>query len=242
MKNICLFGDSISKGVIIDRVQNRYSMTKQSFANIISGETSWLNIVNHSMLGCTISKGRSLIARHINDVKSCDITVLEYGGNDSDHNWAEIAANPDGPHLPKTPLQDFAQSYLDIIENLRNMGKKMVMLNLPPIDERKYFTWFSSGLNGENILKWLGGSERYIYDFHNSYNDAVCNTAADNGIPLIDIRSAFLAQDNYSNFLCDDGIHPNEKGHSLIARLIESAMPELAYKLTGQPITALNLG
>lgn len=239
MKNICLFGDSISKGVIIDQVKNRYAMTKKSFANILSSYAGWMNITNYSMLGCTISKGKSLIARHIRDVENCDITVLEYGGNDSDHNWAEIAADPDGAHLPKTPLEDFSRNYREIIEGLRGMGKKIVMLNLPPIDEHKYFTWFSSGLNAGNILKWLGGSERYIYDFHDGYNQAVCRIAAENDIPLIDIRSAFLAQENFSRFLCDDGIHPNEQGHDLIARLIESSLPDLVYKLSGKPISAM---
>lgn len=238
MKNICLFGDSISKGVIIDQAKNRYAMTKQSFANLVSAYASWMRLANYSMLGCTISKGRSLIARHIKDVENCDITVLEYGGNDSDHNWAEIAADPDGVHLPKTPLEDFEKNYREIISDLKTMGKKIVMLDLPPIDEHKYFSWFSSGLNSANILKWLGGSERYIYDFHSGYNNIVCQIARDNDIPLVSIRRAFLDSEDFSSLLCDDGIHPNEAGHRLIASTIEKELPELALAITGAPLPA----
>lgn len=231
MKKICLFGDSIAKGVVIDSAKSRYVMTTNCFANIISKCESWMRIINYSMLGCTITKGSKLITRHIKDVESCDVAVLEYGGNDSDHNWAEIAQRPEAEHLPKTRVEDFRDKYLDIISGLKAMDKTVVMLNLPPIDEKKYFNWFSKGLNGENILKWLGGSERYIYDFHAGYNSAVCEIADDNDIPLIDIRSAFLKKGDYSDCLCDDGIHPNEKGHSLIAEVIGAKIPELVMQL-----------
>lgn len=234
-KKICLFGDSISKGVIIDQALGRYTVTKRSFASLISGARSHLDIANFSMLGCTIQKGQSLIRRHIKDVEACDIAVLEYGGNDSDHNWAEIAADPSGSHLPKTPVEEFATDYCQIIDGLQSMGKSLVMLNLPPIDEHKYFNWFAKGLDKDNILKWLGGSERYIFDFHKSYNTRVCEIAADHNIPLIDIRSAFLALGNYSSYLCDDGIHPNEKGHQLIADIISEEIPDIAYSILLAP-------
>lgn len=238
MRKICLFGDSISKGVIIDKALNRYATTKKSFANLVSNNEAWMDIANYSMLGCTISKGRSLIKRHISEVENCDITVLEYGGNDSDFNWAEIAASPDTEHAPKTPIGEFEQSYREIIAKLKDMGKDIVMINLPPIDEHKYFNWFSYGLNSGNILKWLGGNERKIYEFHEGYNNTVCRVAEDEHIPLIDIRSPFLALDNYSSCLCDDGIHPNEEGHRLIARTIELALPSLAMSVAGVKLPA----
>jgi len=238
MRKICLFGDSISKGVIIDKALNRYATTKKSFANLVSTDADWMDIVNYSMLGCTISKGRSLITRHMSEVERCDITVLEYGGNDSDFNWAEVAASPDTEHAPKTPIEEFERSYREIIAKLKAMGKKIVMINLPPIDEHKYFNWFSRGLDGGSILKWLGGSERKIYEFHEGYNETVCRVAEDEDIPLIDIRSPFLALDSYSPYLCDDGIHPNEEGHRLIARTIERALPGLAMSVAGVRLPA----
>lgn len=232
MSKICLFGDSISKGVIIDEIRDRYTMTKSSFANLLSAVEPELNVSNYSMLGCTISKGKSMIARHIKDVESCDVAVLEYGGNDSDHIWAEISQNPMGEHLPKTPIDEFVKNYREIVGELLKMGKSIIMLNLPPIDEHKYFDWVSRGLNKDNILHWLGGSDEFIYRWHETYNVQVCNIASEYNIPLIDIRSAFLKMRNYSDLLCNDGIHPNEKGHELIARVITSALPSLEQAIT----------
>lgn len=231
MKKICLFGDSISKGVIIDEIHNRYTMTKKSFANLVSGREGWMELSNFSMLGCTIEKGRSLIVRHKKAVEDCDIMVLEYGGNDCDFCWEEIAAEPNREHQPKTPLDSFLEDYRDIIDGLHSAGKKVVMINLPPIVQGKYFDWVSRGLNQDNILRWLGGTPDTIYKYHEGYNQRICQLASRYDIPLIDIRSAFLEQGDYSGFICEDGIHPNENGHALIARTIESELPELVYRL-----------
>lgn len=231
MKNICVFGDSISKGVIVDTPNNHYSMTKKSFVNLLSGCEPWLRITNYAMFGCTVLKGRSLIKRHIADVENCDAVLLEYGGNDCDFDWAGIAAAPDEEHLPKTPLDDFSNSYKEIINGLIAMDKKILILNLPPIDEKKYFNWFGDGLDKDSIVKWLGGDIHYIYEYHAGYNDIVCKIASEYGIPMIDIRSEFLRQPNYSALLCRDGIHPNESGHALIAQVIKDSIPQLYYEL-----------
>ena len=236
MGKICLFGDSISKGIIIDEFRDKYAMTKNCFANILSAGESALDLNNYSMLGCTIMKGKSMIERHIKDVQSCDLMVLEYGGNDSDHNWKEISENPMGEHLPKTPIEEFVSSYRDIIKGLNEMGKRIVILNLPPIDEHKYFEWISRGLDKDKILQWLGGSDEYIYRWHEIYNVQICNIALEYKIPIIDIRSAFLEKRNYTDFLCNDGIHPNEKGHQIIAEAISRAIPILEQAISSKSV------
>ncbi|OLA61120.1 MAG: hypothetical protein BHW37_01125 [Firmicutes bacterium CAG:272_52_7] len=43
-------------------------------------------------------------------------------------------------------------------------------------------------------------------------------------IPMIDIRSAFLVKRDYSDYLCEDGIHPNERGHKLIKDTLVDAI------------------
>ncbi|MEG1915040.1 MAG: SGNH/GDSL hydrolase family protein, partial [Acidaminococcaceae bacterium] len=75
-----------------------------------------------------------------------------------------------------------------------------------------------------------------IFKFHESYNAQVCGIAEENDIPLIDIRSAFLKLPNYSEYLCDDGIHPNEKGHNLIARVITEYIPRIMPHMTNDPM------
>ena len=42
-----------------------------------------------------------------------------------------------------------------------------------------------------------------------------------NDISRIDITSKFLEQKDYSLFLCEDGIQPNEEGHKTISEAIQ---------------------
>ena len=44
-------------------------------------------------------------------------------------------------------------------------------------------------------------------------------------MPVIDIRSAFLAQPDFRSYLCADGIHPNEAGQKLIYGAIRRQLP-----------------
>ncbi len=226
MQTIALFGDSVSKGVVFDEAKNKYIFIKDSFANLFASLKN-LNLLNFAKFGCTISKAKIIIQKHENEAVNADYTILEFGGNDSDFNWEQIAKNPDRVHIPKTPIDVFSAEYIKTIEMLRKKGAVPIMLNLPPIDEHKYFEWFSRGLNKENILKWLGGSVEYIYRWHEMYNMEVCKIASNYNVPLIDIRSAFLKKRDFSNYLCADGIHPNEQGHRLISETIDLALPDI---------------
>src|SRR5699024_3194909 len=108
----------------------------------------------------------------------------------------------------RTPLTEFRRLYQQLIEEICNNGGKPTILNLPPLDPKRYFEWISRGLNKDNILKWLGDIEM-IYRWQEMYNMEVMVLATRMNVPIIDIRSSFLKFNNYRDFLCDDGIHPN---------------------------------
>lgn len=232
MKRICYFGDSLGKGVIFDTVRNRYVLLKDCFVNLFS-EKEDITVKNHSKFGGTIDVGLSRLEKQQKDIEECDLVVLEYGGNDSNFNWDEISDNPDALHNPATPLESFVSMYKSMATKVIQMGKKVVALNLPPIDYQKYFEWISKGNNPENILRWLGGKADFIYRWHERYNNAVANIANSLQIPLIDIRTVFLEKRDYSDYLCIDGIHPNEQGHKLIADVLIGSYEskKLAYQI-----------
>ena len=70
-------------------------------------------------------------------------------------------------------------------------------------------------------MQWLGDIQ-HIYRWHERYNNAIIRVAMESKCQLIDIREAFLDKKKYEEYLCVDGIHPNEKGHSLIDSVLES--------------------
>jgi Lysophospholipase L1 and related esterases len=217
-QSICVFGDSVSKGVVFDSALKKYTVLKDSFLHLLERAAN-IAINNYSKFGCTITKGGEILKKHRAELCNYDYTVLEFGGNDCDYDWAQIAAEPEAYHIPNTPVADFETQYSSVIKEIKSCGGNPVLLSLPPIDAKRYFTWVSRGLNAENILHFLGDVE-FIYRWHEMYNLAVCRLAIENGIPMIDISSVFLQTGHYQNYICEDGIHPNAQGHKLIEKAI----------------------
>lgn len=223
VSSVCVFGDSVTKGVVLGS-NKRYTILRDSFVNMIKSSAN-LVMQNYSKFGCTVSKGLDSLLKHRDELKDFDYVALEFGGNDCDFDWAEVSAAPEEEHQPKTPIDLFQQKYEQMIETVRHTGSRPVLLSLPPIDARRYFAWISRGLNPANILRWLGDVE-HIYRWHEMYNLAVCRLAKDTAAPLLDISSAFLETHHYQELICDDGIHPNEKGHALISRILQGEISQ----------------
>lgn len=216
---ICLFGDSVARGVIFDTAAGRYRFLKACFASTVEQELQ-VRVDNFSKYGCTILKGRDLIKKHALELGGYPYTALEFGGNDCDFDWADVSRHPDREHYCRTPLPVFEKTYLEIIDEVSRQGSRPVLFSLPPVDPERYFARISRELNAENILHWLG-DVGHIYRWHEMYNSAVCQMAYRLGLPLIDIRKVFLESRNCLQYICEDGIHPNAEGHALIAEVVE---------------------
>lgn len=221
VNSICIFGDSVAKGVIFDAVKNKYILLRESFANIMQKQQQ-IAIINFAKFGCTISMGSEILKRHEAELNQFDYTVLEFGGNDCDYDWAKISENPYTQHVCNTPIPVFREKYLDLISRVVKNGGNPILMNLPPIDAKRYFQWISRGLNSRNIMTFLGEVDT-IYRWQEMYSKAIEELAEEEKIPLIDIRSSFMMQNDYSYYLCTDGIHPNEQGHLLISSAIRES-------------------
>jgi len=219
IQSICIFGDSVAKGVIFDSAKNKYRLLKESFANIVQNRQN-IAISNYAKFGCTISMGNNILGRHEKQLSAFDFTILEFGGNDCDYNWAEISNQPFKIHLAKTPITQFREEYIALIERVRQNGGIPILLTLPPIDSKRYFQWVSKGLNSKNILTYLGSVDA-IHTWQGLYSMAITEIAAACKVSIIDIRSAFLEKQDYREYLCENGIHPNSKGHLLISNAID---------------------
>lgn len=213
---VCLFGDSIARGVILD-ASGSYKPIRESFAFLAASELGF-SLVNKARFGCTIAKGREIIQHFLGRLRpqSPQLAFLEFGGNDCDFRWDEISADPHREHLPATTPQRFSHMYGEVLEMLKQNGFKPVLMTLPPLNAERYFAWFTrAGLDQAAILEWLGDIQ-FIYRWHESYSSAIWEIGEAHNVPVVDIRKAFLEQRNYSRFLCKDGIHPNTEGHRLI--------------------------
>jgi acyl-CoA thioesterase I len=216
---IVVLGDSISRGVIYDEEKKKHSLLLDSFTNLVREHLKG-GVINAAKFGSTIVDG---IQRLSNDVlrRKPDIVLIEFGGNDCDYKWDQIAENPQGKFQPNTECSIFYNHLTGLVKKIESMKIVPVLVSLPPLDPDKYFRWIShnSEKAKNNILQFIG-SISHIYMWHERYNAAILRVAEETKTRLIDIRSAFLLANNYKNLICLDGIHPNSEGHKLIAEKI----------------------
>ena len=222
MTKVTALGDSLTKGVILTEA-NKYSLAEHSYIDIVSRELD-LQISNYGRFGSTIEMGDTMIGRHTDEIAVSEYTFIEYGGNDCDFEWMKIADAPMEEYSPKTTLEDFKKLFVGIINKVRNLGSKPIIISLPPILSTPYFSFFSrfmSEKQKENVINWLGGSTDIISRWHESYNRALFMIAKETQTPIIDITTPFdTFRGDISSLYCADGIHPNDKGHKLIASTI----------------------
>lgn len=220
IQSVTVWGDSVMRGVVFDEEKGKYTLLPESGAAKASRALG-LELNNRSRMGCTVTKGLSIMQKDLQSDLSSEVALIEFGGNDCDYNWEEVAARPEDAHQPKTPLILFENQLTDMVQLSRQKGMTPVMMTLPPIHAQRYFDFFTrSGLHKDNILKWLGDVE-FIYRWHERYNAAVVRVAQKCSCLLADVREVFLGQWHYEDWLCVDGIHPNAKGHAAIDAVLE---------------------
>jgi lysophospholipase L1-like esterase len=215
MNRITIIGDSILKGVQLQKETKRYTVEDCLALDSLADQFG-LTLENCSRFGYTIDRGGKLVMRQLEKGLPADTVILEYGGNDADFRWDEVSARPLEEHEPNTPLPVFLEQLERLVEQIRNRGIRPVLTTLPPISASRYLSWITrNGLSKENILLWLG-DEGAIYRYQERYSNGIKELAEKKTVDLVDLRDAFLAQRQLLPYLCEDGIHPNSAGQKLI--------------------------
>ena len=227
MKKIKIYGDSILKGVMFNEELNRYKLFGYRFDELAE---KGIEVENNCKMGATIEQGFEIMQDTLEECDKDTLVILEYGGNDCNFNWSEVAENPNGEFLPNTPAEKFQKTYLDMISYARSKGATVAICNLVPIDSQRFMNWVSRGLNFDNILNWLGDINRIArwQEYYSHISEKVANIAK---CPILDLRSHFLAHSCMPKMLGIDGIHPSPEGHSLIRESLQRVIlstPELA--------------
>ena len=149
--------------------------------------------------------------------------VLVIGGNDCDFDWAAVARAPSVKHIPKTSLDAFEKMLVGL--HRKNQKKRRDARVVHDAAHQSAEIFFKRHLHGRRRLQGDGVFERRPYDisrYHECYNLAIVKCALENNCRLIDRRTPLLLDRKYMDLLCPDGIHPNEQGHMLMAKVVEN--------------------
>lgn len=214
--DIHIWGDSLARGIVYDERRGRYAISGERCAAHLE-KALGRKVINHSIMGATVEDG--LCRFTAAPPSQGAVCAIEFGGNDCDLNWAAVAKDPASPIAAKVPIPRFVQLMTDFVTLSRQRDMEPVLITPPPLHAPRYFDWVTRGLDRDNVLCALGDVE-HIYRWQERYTIAVRRVAAATACRLLDVRDAFLATSHYENYLCVDGIHPNDAGHRLISQAV----------------------
>ena len=221
-----IYGDSLMKAILVDE-NYKYKPSSKTLLERLKQDTG-IEAVNHAHFGYTSTRGQEVLQRDLARGLDCQAALLEFGGNDCDHNWMQVAAEPDGEHLPNTPLRSFLDALRSMAQALQVVGIQPILMTLPPLDAQKYLDFIGHrGSNTQSILSWLGDVQM-IYRWQELYSNGIARLAAQMSLPLVDIRSSFLARRDYTTLIAKDGIHLTGAGYKLVFNQLQQTLVSLA--------------
>lgn len=223
MLTIALYGDSIGRGVAYDEVRSRYHYLRDGFDRLMEKEGQ-ARFLNHSRFGATAHEGLAEL-EPLTELDA-DAVVVEYGGNDCSPDWKAVSEDPDTMHPPRTALSDFEEILARFVRKIRELGKIAVLVTPPPLVAERFVPWVSKGLDEQAILRFLGDAH-HVYRWQEQYALSVHQVARQTRSRLFDLRAWFLKERDLGSLYCADGMHPNQKGHALIARAAADMLPRI---------------
>ena len=205
--NCLFFGDSLTEGdncdcKFTDFLPDEYNVRNFGVSGTTIGEYSIYPVDGNSLL--------SQIAKHQNEIHNATHIFIEYGAND-------VSAVMCGVATVKTVVVSFVKA----IDWIRQLNSEARIIFLAPgsdaiIDEKSY-----------NMCKYL--EDEYFENFNfkfpgtlyaDYYKDIINNISN-----VCDIMYMFDDDMEWeAEYLSDDNIHPNRKGHIRISRNIEKQL------------------
>ena len=217
-----IYGDSIMKAVLVDDNFKYKPMARALLRQL--QETTGVEAVSRAHFGYTSTKGQVILQKDLDQGLDCQAALLEFGGNDCDHNWHQVAQAPDREHAPNTPLQTFLDTLRNMAQELLNKGIQPILMTLPPLDAQRYLDFIGRlGSDTNAVLHWLGDVQM-IYRWQELYSAAIARLAGQMDLPLADVRSCFLSRRDYSTLIARDGIHLTEPGYQLVFQTFQDTL------------------
>lgn len=213
---LSVWGDSIAKGVVFDEARGRYAVCRDNCLQRLSRDAG-VSVENYSVMGQTSDAGLERMCA--GGLKPGRVAVIEYGGNDCDLDWRAVSEHPERMQYGKVPVERFSRNLSEMVRRTREAGMLPVLVTPPPLIAQRYYDWVCRGLNGENILRYLGDVD-HIYRWQDNYAAHVRALAKELNVRLVDVRARMLEGGRLGELMCVDGIHPNARGHEMIYNVV----------------------
>ena len=224
---VVLFGDSITapRGPLVN------------FAKMLEKELPGYgieaHIINAGVGGHTTEMGRKRFQKDVLDQKP-NVALILFGTNDA---AVDVWKQPPAAG-PRVPVEKYAENLRFFVRGLKEIKTKPVLMTATPLrwteklkamyGKPPYDPTDPMGFN-VNVVK---------------YNEAIRAVAREERVPLVDLYAAFVEYGDAPKQSLDelflDGMHPNDKGHRVIAdQLVPVAVGQVKpFIHVGNPATA----
>jgi len=210
---IVAFGDSVTRGVrpgVHEYQTFRYLLERR-----LRKRGRRVRVVNAGVGSSTTREAKQRFERDVL-AQQPDLVLIMFGINDA---AVDVWKKPPAGN-PRVPLAEYTETLRFFIRTLRKQGAQVVLMTPNPLcwtpQLRKLYgkpPYEVSDPDGLNVILI-----RYV--------DAIRGLAAAEHVPLVDVFAGFRKfgerPEHSVSELLVDGMHPNPKGHRLIADLLAS--------------------
>lgn len=212
-KVIFAFGDSITFGSLGTKGGWVAAINELIQQRKLSDPDFWAAIYNLGISGDTstdlLQRFDTDLAPRLGGEENEFVFLLAIGCNDS-----IIELKDDKPWVAE---ELFAGNLKQLIDKSRDHGNDIALLGLVPAIERMV-----------NPCPWRP-EVAYQFDRIKAYDDIIRDVAQQNDAQFIDVYSAFDGR--VLEELLPDGLHPNDRGHSLVAECVSGYLKEIKILL-----------
>jgi len=211
---IFIFGDSITQGFYdtqggwATRLANKLHST--TLENMLAGndkneyEVFNLGVSGDTAGGVLERMDAEIAARQLG--KDEDVIVIAVGCNDSLLRENHVFVDEDV----------FLKTVEDLVDKAVKHTSRVLLVGLAPVDQSLTDPW-----------KFSSSGKQYKNNRIDLFEDTLKRVAERKNIGFVPIYDTYKAELDKGTKLHADGLHPNDKGHELIAELVKPKLKEL---------------
>lgn len=121
---------------------------------------------------------------------------------------------------PKINIEQFEENMRSIVDQVNSNKQIPILCTLQPIDFKRF-----SSIKSPELLTFRKDVSLNPEELQKQYSKSVFDLANDLGIYCLDLRTKLEA--SAEDVIAPDGIHPNDKGHRIIASSVISFLNNL---------------
>lgn len=159
----------------------------------------------------TSQDGLDRLEQDVIKQKSFSHVIILFGNNDC---WLME------PGQPKINIERFRENMRSIVNRVNSNKQIPILCTLQPIDFKRF-----SSIKSQELLAFGKNIELNPEELQKQYSRSIFDLANDLKVCCVDLRAKLEA--STEDVIALDGIHPNDKGHTIIASSIMSFLNSL---------------